>query len=336
VTLDPKEYAMVRQTMTVLALIGCLILTGCSLIPLPLPFGQSRGAGASEVPEVGVCLADANGYDSDRRSVVECTEPHLYDVVGSAEWPGMDDAIADEGSEKAVFDLIIANEPGSVVDAYATWANEFCATALRDTVGWSTRVTDELWVMPAVAYQIDRSLASRSDFVAGDHVTLCSAAWWEPLAYDAGVTVASMLEAEFPLDTRECWVETEESFEFASCDEPHTDQTVLRFEGQAAFGIDFIQAPEEMTDDDWGVVSDKCWALASLLLPTFDADTMYTWPSADGEVWEELASADADPDQPYFFACDIAMYDGSSFTGDVFGSTIEPAVSGGSGSSSNA
>jgi hypothetical protein len=30
------------------------------------------------------------------------------------------------------------------------------------------------------------------------------------------------------------------------------------------------------------------------------------------------------------------MYDGSSFTGDVFGATIEPAVSGGSGSSSNA
>jgi hypothetical protein len=325
VTLDPKEYAMVRRTMTVAAAIGCLVLSGCSLIPLPLPFGPLGGGALPPVPAVGVCLAEANGYDSDRRSVVECTEPHLYDIVGSAEWPGMADAIADEGNAKKVFDLIIDHEPGPVVNAYDEWADAFCSTALRDTVGWSTPMTDELWVMPGVAYQVDRSLASRSDFVAGDHATLCAAAWWEPLAYDSGVTVESMLAAEFPLITRDCWVETEASLDFAWCDEAHTDQTILSFEGKAAFGIDFLRAPEEMTEDDWYTVSDKCWELATLLIPSFDSEIMYAWAGADGEVWEQLASSPADPEQRYFYSCGVAMNDGSSFTGDIFSSTIEPA-----------
>ena len=48
---------------------------------------------------------------------------------------------------------------------------------------------------------------------------------------------------------------------------------------------------------------------------------------------DELASAEPDPDQRYFFACDVAMYDGSSFTGDLFSSTIEPAAAGSDSSS---
>jgi hypothetical protein len=39
-------------------------------------------------------------------------------------------------------------------------------------------------------------------------------------------------------------------------DEAHTDQSILSFEGKAAFGIDFLRAPDEMTEDDWYTVSD--------------------------------------------------------------------------------
>ena len=319
---------MVRRSMTVLAVIGCLILSGCSAIPLPLPFLPQR-APVAQVPAVGTCLADMNGYDSDRRSIVACTELHLYDVVGSAEWPGMAGAIEEEGGARKVFDLIIGQDTGSMVANYWEWATEFCSTALRDTIGWSTTVTDDLWVMPAGAYGVDLSLASRADFLAGDHVTLCSAIWWESLAYDSEITIESMLESEFPLETRDCWVETELSLEFAYCDQPHTDQSVLTFDGQAAFGIDFIKDPEAMSDDDWMTVSDRCWELTRLLLPDFDSDTMYTWAApSEGPAWDELASGTPDPGQSYFYSCGIAMHDGSSFTGDIFGGSIEPAVGG--------
>ena len=321
---------MVRRTMTVLAVIGCLILSGCSLSQLPLPFLPPR-ATLPEVPAVGTCLADMNGYDSDRRSIVDCTESHLYDVVGSAEWPGMADAIEEKGGATKVFDLIIAQEPGSIVEDYWAWASTFCSTALRDTVGWSTTVTDELWVMPVAAYAVDLSLASRADFAAGDHVTLCSAGWWDAVAYDSEISIESMLESEFPLETRDCWIATELSLEFAYCDQPHTDQSVLTFDGGAAFGIDFIRAPEVMSDEDWATVSDRCWELTSLLVPEFDDETMYTWAApSEGPAWDDLSSASADPDQTYFYSCGIAMADGSSFTGDIFGGSIEPALGGSS------
>ncbi len=291
---------MVRRTMTVLAVIGCLVLSGCAYPPFPCRPRPLRDQAASDALAVGVCLADANGYDSDRRSVVECTEPHLYDVVGSAEWPGMDDAIAESGGARETFDLIVDHRPGPVVAAYDEWADEFCSTALRDVVGWSTGMTDRLWVMPSVAYQVDRSLASRSDFVAGDHLTLCSAAWWEPLAYDSEITVESMLEAEFPLETRDCWVEFERVLRVRLLAR-RTSISGLGFDGLAAFGIDFIRNPDEMAEEDWGRVSDKCWELATFLLPAFDGETMYTWASAEGEVWEELATGTPDADQRYFF-----------------------------------
>ena len=79
---------------------------------------------APDVPAVGTCLEDMNGYDSDRRSIVDCTELHLYDVVGSAEWPGMADAIEEAGSAERVFGLIIAHRAGPLVNAYDAWADE--------------------------------------------------------------------------------------------------------------------------------------------------------------------------------------------------------------------
>ena len=55
-----------------------LVLTGCTAL----------GPTADAVP-AGTCLAEYNRYDSDRASIVECTEKHAFDVYATALWPEM-------------------------------------------------------------------------------------------------------------------------------------------------------------------------------------------------------------------------------------------------------
>lgn len=320
---------MRRVSLVVMGVVA-LALAGCTSLPFPLPLPIPPGAVSSPLtaPELGDCLDDVNGLDADWRSAVPCTEPHLYDVAAVAEWPHMADFVAELGAAE-VFDLIVAYEPGPVVDAYSAWADEYCSTAIREAVGWSELAPqfDDFWVMPSGPWGVDRSLATRADFVGGEHRTLCALGWAEPTPLPSGVTLTGMFDPAFPVELRDCWVETSVEVLFAYCDTPHTDQTLLSYDIAAAFGTDFVQATETMSEDDWVATADLCSELLLQVAPGFDPETMYAWTGPDGSpVWTDLEDAPAADGSRYFVTCGIAKADGSSFTGDAFTGPVESSA----------
>ncbi|MFT4029466.1 MAG: hypothetical protein QM675_06285 [Protaetiibacter sp.] len=91
-------------------------------------------------------------------------------------------AAAVAGSTPArVFDAINGFADDAFVSEYWVWAQAFCEAAVRDAIGWGELDPrfDTLHVMPAGEWALDVSLATRADFSAGEHRTLCSVGWFD-------------------------------------------------------------------------------------------------------------------------------------------------------------
>jgi hypothetical protein len=302
-------------------LTAVLALSGCSLFPV-LPFAPHAGvpSGVSE----GDCLSALNGRDSDRTSRVSCTEPHLFDVVGVKEWPGMAASVA-ASSAADEFDDIIADRGDA--NTYFDWAEATCSTYLRHVAGLGGvtvhgKRADDVWLMPGGTFWVDLSLASRDAFIAGDHSTVCSAGWYNDagnaaVTYPADVKFGDVLKPVFPTALRDC-----ETFEgdLVSCDQPHDAQILLDFDGLATFGADAIKAPSQMTDDDWAPFDDFCWSLFASTFPKISFDDFRGGAiEGIGDEWDALEAGDAvDTTGRYFFDCAVAAgADGEQLTGDV-------------------
>ncbi|MCS0499265.1 septum formation family protein [Protaetiibacter mangrovi] len=322
---------MPRRLVAALAGVSLLaVLSGCAM-PLPLPIPRGPGAAGTAdggpaapagAPVVGDCLDGMNGVDSDWGSHVECTRPHLYDVVAIDEWPGMDAAI-DGATPARVFSAINGGSDDTFVSEYWGWAHEFCAAAVRDALGWGGLHPryDDLHVMPAGEWGFDMSLAARSDFDAGEHRTLCSLGWFDEHARTTGATLPEDFVADAGAGTEECWVTDSTTADPVDCTEPHTDQTILWFDARSAFGDSFLAPETEFTDTQWQLVNATCADLVAPLLPTVpEGLTVWGWARYP-EIWEDLADAPPVPDTWYTMDCLVGSYDGSEFVGDLLDGT---------------
>lgn len=301
-----------------------LTLSGCSLLA---PLISTFRPDSTPLPLViGSCLAGMNGADSDRGSIVDCDEPHLFQVTSIDQWPGMADAIeAADGDLGAVWDDIhlVNGSTGSV--AYGEWASRNCNEAAQRTVGIADVEVDghtaaNLWLRVGGTYGVDLSLGSREQFIAGDVATICSMAWYD----DSGPRLLATLPFEklvhpgFDPDLRECWAD---DYTAVSCAQPHAAQVMLSFEGLEAFGPDLVgrAAVGGATEADWDVVDAFCEQLLLQTMPSTadfgelgylgETSASYSWDEFDGTV---------DAEGAYFFSC-LALGDpGDVITGDVF------------------
>jgi hypothetical protein len=320
-----------RRLIAALASAALLtVLSGCAL-PLPIPKGPVKVSvpdGPLVAPSIGDCLEGMNGVDADWRSSVPCTDPHLYDIVAVAEWPGMADAL-DGRSAANVFADINDFAPSAFVQKYWAWAQEFCETATRDALAWGELDPrfDALHVMPAGGWGFDMSLATRVDFTAGEHRTLCSLGWHEEHATLPGMTVAEDFVADTTAATEECWVMGTAVTTPVDCAENHTDQSVLWFDARTAFGDAFLAPVDELDDADWDLASSMCVDLVFSVLPEVP-ESLGVWASIRyAELWDDLADAAPEPDAWYTMDCLLGSFDGERFTGDLFdGGTVGTEV----------
>lgn len=325
---------MLRTRRLLLALLlTAPLLSGCGVVGL-LGDPPDLRAPAGTL-EVGACLEGMVGNDSDRDSVVSCDAPHRFEVTAIAEWPGMDDFISANG-DKAFSLLHPSGVPKNQdVRDYGDWAFAECQQSVMEAAGIAQVEVDghtaaDLWLRLGGGYGVDTSLASRTAFQAGDHRTVCSAAWFNsygapsPVQFPAGVRFADVNTTSLPITQRECWGL---DYEVVPCDTDHAAQVIVDFDGLEAFGPEVVTraAEGEPTEADWKLEDEFCDALtdAAMAMPEFmsglsyyaDLQSDYGWGAWDGTV---------DEDSSYRYACLMtAPKVGDSLSGDVFAGTAQ-------------
>lgn len=325
----------VPAALTAIAVV--IVLSGCTLVSslistfrpdsTPLPSG------------VGACLDRRIEADSDRNSIVDCDEPHLFEVTSIDQWPGMADAIeAADGDLGAVWDQLhlVDGSPESL--DYGIWASRNCNEAAQRTVGIADVEVDghtasDIWLRVGGSYGVDLSLGSRDQFVAGDVSTFCSMAWYDDVQRPrllTGPKFAQLLHPGFPPDRRECW---SGNYSVIACDQPHAAQVLLEFDGLEAFGPELIEraATGEPLEEDWTTADGFCEQLLLQSLP-FSVnlgDVGFLADISTGDAWDEFDGT-VDPDAGYFFACvAVGLEVDDMLTGDVFEGTAAIDTSGG-------
>lgn len=330
--LDPKEYAVARRltAFTAIPIALALALTGC----LPQITTQEVSA-PTAVPELdlppieftgelepGACLESALNQDSNRDSIVPCTEPHLYDVVAVAEWPGMADAVS-AGGVRPTWQTITGNSYNAdpAPEGYGDWAGRYCTQALRELAGWDDvtirgESAADLRLVPGGEFAVDYSLANLQDFEAGDRRTVCSVAWSQPISLPTGVSIARLTSSGMPMETRECylWEANSDYPVDADCAEPHDAQVILEFDARVAFDDFFVSSPD--TEDAYARMDHYCTDAIAAVFPQGN-DEFRAWGWPDFYNWE-LSSGGEPLDRPYFVGCAISRLDGYLFPGDAF------------------
>jgi hypothetical protein len=330
--LDPKECAVARRLSIILTLASALVLTAC--FPLPGQDAAQQTAPPVDLPpieftgelEPGACLESSHGRRSDRETIVPCTEPHRYDVVAVDEWPGMADAIAKLGA-RGVWETMTGDAyvPQAEPDGYRVWADRVCSDAVRDAIGWDSLSVrglgaDELWLEPMGGFEIDASLAGRTEFDEGDHRTVCSIAWPAALAYPEGVTIERLTSSGMPSASRLCLLFVSEDAwgSEVDCADPHTDQMILRFDARVALGEEFLVPEERFAPGAYDELSYFCTDAVDVVFEGGDPD-FYAWGQTS--TWPVWSFDEADkpfPEWRYFVECAVSRYDGEEFTGDAF------------------
>lgn len=317
-----------RTRRVLLALVvGAFALSGCALLtPITAPDLAPDGPVA-----VGSCLDRMNGRDSDRTSIVACIEPHLFEVTSIEEWPGMASML--EGSDPGkVWDAIhLVDGSGDGAD-YSEWASRECQDATLDVldlnqVSMAGISSSKLKLIAGGSYGIDLSLGSRDEFVAGDHRTICSVAWYDQdgpreVVDPSGIGFAGYLGPGVPISERECW--DSKGYE-VSCTRPHAAQVVASFEAVDVFDDDIIEHTydDTMTDDDYDLTDSFCDALMEQLLPRHvSGEVGYLAEASQGYGWDDWDGKVSD-DGGYFYSCLLVARDTEALlSGDVFAGDV--------------
>lgn len=319
-----------------------LLVAGCTATaPTPGPDDSPEPAPAALTLEPGSCLADYNGVDSDRSSLVACTAEHTFDVFEIATWPEMDAQLAatDAGD---LYDEIMDEESTPRADEYWLWADDHCYSAFMAYIGLSSAVIDglsaaDLLASPAGRWELDYSLASREDFVSGDTSTVCSLVWFDEvgeqitIAHAEGVTVGDML-TDFTPELGACFTrdpDAAEEFKYVdvNCTSAHNGQYLLYVDGLAALGAEYMATVDPATTvfADYGPLDAFCTTAINEVYPgLLDDDTWKVWSDQVNRWlgWENYEGT-IDPALAYPVYCAVlTAADGATVVGDAIGGDI--------------
>ena len=305
-----------RAATTVLVVVSLGVLAGCSAAEPGIP--------------VGTCLAETIGEDADFTSVVECDEPHRYDVVGTALWPEMEERISLDGAEE-VYDDISALR----LDAYWNWTDDACQALFRQSQDLDELVVegksgDDLNLNPIGTFFIDASLPAREAFLDGDTTTLCSIGWLDAegertaLSFPSGVDIGGFVTGDIGVvDAYSCFDRRGQDDQSAiPCSEPHNGEYLVVFDGAVALDPAWIASldPESLGADDYTELDEVCAPLLNAVHPgLLDDPGWIVWGDHlrnFGGGWTDFDGT-VDLDQRYMFYCGVLRSDDSTVTGSV-------------------
>lgn len=230
------------------------------------------------------CVAGEWNNGPDRSTVVECTEPHSFDIIAPlGEWPELEPATISEGmTAREAYDRILAPDADDdLASGWRDWAYPRCWSAFLDLLGLDAievghRGGDELGlhVEASMHYAVVASLAKRDEFEVGDRTTLCSVVWLDDdgttgeIAYPEGGSIASLTGPGLPPELRECFTLADGVRAATPCDEPHTGQVLVDLDAGEALGRSWVEDVDPATGrtDDYSSADKMCEAVIEQLL----------------------------------------------------------------------
>lgn len=314
-----------RIPVTVLALpLLAAVLAGCTAAPEPI------------VLEPGACVAEAQNNRPARDTVVDCTEPHRFDIVATlGAWPDATAAI-EAGDARTVYERLVRADPADeLARSFQDWAAPRCEQAFDDLVGASAIALEEapdgLGLEASVELWPIAALDGLSRFAAGDHTVVCAVGWPDAagelrrVSYPAAVTIADLLTGSFPLDERECFDFGEGDVRSpVACAEPHSGQALVTLDAARALGAEWVADvdPETGRAGGYAAADELCELVLAQLLPEdslgdglkvwADIDPTGGWVGFDGTVVDGAE---------YPVSCSVIAPRDERLEGDAFAGT---------------
>jgi hypothetical protein len=311
-----------NRTAVPLLVAASLLLSSCAALPTSTSDPSASPTDVAELT-VGDCLEKFDSGDSDRTSVVACTQPHAFDVLGFAMWPGMDAAIAADDA-KGVFDAL-TGEANSLGSDYFAWASATCAQLLRESTGVDSlavgdKIGNDLGLLPGGSFYIDNSLANHGKFVLEkDHRTLCAVAWLDVdgapanVTWPSGVDIRSVLTPSMPAVGHYCFtIDDDQVTETqVGCDEPHVGERTAQIDLAASLGATIVASLSANggTDTDWATIDAFCATVNDAVVPGGIDPAL--WIS-----WSNLVGAYGDDN--FLISCQIRSATDALVSTDVF------------------
>ena len=306
-----------------------LLLSGCSLFGGNGPTPPQDDPLADALPP-GTCLLERlEPGVVDRESAVDCAENHLFDVVGTVEWPGMKAALS--GSEtEVVYDELVAGENDHFIDAMYGKCDEELRSFLGIQFDYDGYSAADLQILP-IGPVVDFSLQPRDAFEAGDHTVLCFVSWTDfegqerSVQYPDGVSFADFATERFPTSLHTCADSGgTDTNVFLDCAEPHESQQLFSFRGGDVLGKEWIETVErDLTVPDYSVPDQVCADLIARIYPDLVNPGWEIWANMyrTSSGWSDWDGT-YNPKAGYYFSCDLDAGDDSlAILGDAFSGT---------------
>jgi hypothetical protein len=276
-----------------------------ALVGLALVAAACERAGPDDVaPDIrpGICVADEirdqGDLAPDLSSIVDCREPHVYEVYDILDIPA--NALAGTTRQERIAnrdDLALPSElPDDSAErqAFEDFAEVECAASLQNVTGYDelklrdasakdARVVPALRGINAPWYTV----MPEKEWLDGRRQIVCSARFEDPEHTGAGRTPAKPQISEddrmlltkvsdqaLPVSFRECraYDDARREVAAASCAEPHADEALFYFEADAVFDQRFIASiVRRPTPKKFDRFDEVCTgALAQLIGPDYD------------------------------------------------------------------
>ncbi len=288
----------IRGTLVLCFLILGLVLTGCG------GGGSNPKTSASDV-QAGTCIAkevdDEDDTAPDLSSVVDCSEPHIYEVLDVVDLP--DDALAGKtdkeklANRKDLATLENENEEQSDQNAaYFEFALPRCEQALRKHTGYDDitvegKSAEEIALLPVLGAEVYTpwlNLMPKTQWLEGKRQFICSVRYvedseeeeppTEPVSSpDGKMLIASASSPSFPIELRGCSnvdSKKDDAVTSVGCEESHTSEGLFIFDGDVVFG-EKMMAPitkaKNPTDEQMAPLDRACTdSLAAVMAEGYD------------------------------------------------------------------
>jgi hypothetical protein len=287
---------------TVAATILFAALTGCS------------GSNQSNVPEInaGDCIAkdvaDADDRAPDLTSVVDCSKPHVYEIIDLVDIPK--NALSGKTDKEKLanrMDLATVEDkgkPSTEKVAFSAWVETGCDTAWAESNGYDDITVNgvsatDARVLPAVGPSINLpwfNVMSKEQWLAGNRQLICSARFVgpgegsmeeagpvKPLSSTNDKPLLSVLGSpSFPAGLRSCNY-------FQACDQQHHTETLFLFDAQSALDEKFVEGidAKKQTDKQLKELDRVCAeALPTLMSDNYDKSKIKS-EAFVGVPWED-------------------------------------------------
>jgi hypothetical protein len=248
-----------RGTLLFLLLILGLVLTACGV-------GDSKKASASDV-KAGTCIAkevdDENDTAPDLNSVVDCSEPHVYEILDVVDLP--DEALSGKTDKEklanrkdlATLELDETEAQSDQNAAFFAFAYPVCDKALRKHAGYDDitvkgKSAEDVALIPALGAEVYSpwlNLMPKDLWLEGNRQFMCSVRYVEDSEAEEPpvkpvsspndkMLISSASSPSFPVELRDCSDvdRKDDAVSDVDCDERHTTEGLFSFDGDVVFG----------------------------------------------------------------------------------------------------